>query len=124
MYYKVHVLKNVPSGYIQSLTSSHYRHCYQTGPLVQFPTNWFFCFSFCFLFPSLFPPCREILLESGSDFVSPLLKSLQNSFPFPFRGYHIPLTSLPTRLSLLRLATPASVLFEGLIPSHQEPLLC
>ena len=45
-------------------------------------------------------------------FVSPLLKSLQNSFPFPFRGCKIPLTSLPARLSLLCSATQASVLFE------------
>lgn len=35
-----------------------------------------------FPFPSLFPPCREILLEFGSDFVSPLPKSFQRASLF------------------------------------------
>ena len=53
--YKVHILlKNVPSGYVESLTNSHDPYCYQAGPLVHLSSNWFFCFSLCFLFPGLF----------------------------------------------------------------------
>ena len=81
--YEVHILlQNVPSGCIQSLTSSHDPYCYQAGPLVQLSSNWFFCFSPGFLFPSLFSPCREILLQFGSDFVSVVLHLSLQMFLF------------------------------------------
>ena len=90
--YEVHILlQNVPSGCIQSLTSSHDPYCYQAGPLVQLSSNWFFCFSPGFLFPSLFSPCREILLQFGSDFVS-VVSCLVGSDSLQPRGLQ------PTRL--------------------------
>ena len=56
-------------------------------------------------------------------FVSPFLKSLPNSFPFPFRGCKVPLTSLlPGSPCCAQSHRPLSSL--NLIPSHQEPFCC
>lgn len=108
--YKLHILKNVSQSIFRVwplLTT-----CAATSlihGIIAIPPNWFLCFSFCSSFPILLPPSGENLLEFESVCqLSPQIPP--KSFPFPLRGYKIPLTWPPARFPLLYSTTQASIL--------------